>query len=72
MEQLEIDWKYTNAIQAADNENQVKYVVRDVFRMYGLDVTYRAKPIEGVAGSGEHTHLGVAVTLKDGRHDTAG
>jgi len=68
MEQLEIDWKYTNAIQAADNENQVKYVVRDVFRMYGLDVTYRAKPIEGVAGSGEHTHLGVAVTLKDGRH----
>ena len=68
MEQLEIDWKFTNSIQAADNENQVKYVVRDVFRMHGLDVTYRAKPIEGVAGSGEHTHLGVAVTLKNGKH----
>ena len=67
MEQLEIDWKYSSAIQAADNENQIKYVVRDVFRTYGLDVTFMAKPIEGVAGSGEHTHMGVAATLKDGR-----
>lgn len=67
MEQLEIDWKYTTALQAADNENQVKYVIRDVFRMYGLDVTFMAKPMEGIAGSGKHTHMGVAVTLKDGR-----
>lgn len=67
MEQLEIDWKFTTALQAADNENQVKYVIRDVFRMYGLDVTFMAKPMEGIAGSGEHTHMGVAVTLKDGR-----
>ena len=67
MEQLEIDWKYSSAIQAADNENQIKYVVRDIFRMYGLDVTFMAKPIEGVAGSGEHTHMGVAAKLKDGR-----
>ena len=67
MEQLEIDWKYSDAMQAADNENQVKYVVRDVFRMYGLEVTFNAKPIEGVAGNGEHTHIGVAAKLKDGR-----
>ena len=26
-----------------------------------------AKPMEGVAGSGEHTHLGLAAKLKDGR-----
>ena len=67
MEQLEIDWKYSSAIQAADNENHIKYVVRDIFRMYGLEVTFMAKPIEGVAGSGEHTHMGVAARLKDGR-----
>ncbi len=36
MEQLEIDWKYSDAMQAADNENQVKYVVRDIFTKYGL------------------------------------
>lgn len=67
MEQLEIDWKYSSAVQAADNENQIKYVVRDIFRTYGLEVTFMAKPMEGVAGSGEHTHMGVAARLKDGR-----
>ncbi len=67
MEQLEVDWKYSTAMQAADNENQVKYVIRDVFRMYGLDVTFTAKPMEGIAGSGEHTHIGVAAKLKNGR-----
>ena len=67
MEQLEIDWKYSSAVQAADNENHIKYVVRDIFRTYGLEVTFLAKPIEGVAGNGEHTHMGVAAKLKDGR-----
>ncbi|MDD2189328.1 MAG: glutamine synthetase [Eubacteriales bacterium] len=67
MEQLEIDWEYSNAIQAADNENQVKYVVKDTFRAHGLDVTFMAKPMEGVAGSGEHTHIGVSARLKNGK-----
>jgi glutamine synthetase len=67
MEQLEIDWKYAGAMQAADNEKQVKYVVRDVFNQFGLHTTFMAKPIEGVAGSGEHTHLGVAARLKNGK-----
>lgn len=67
MEQLEIDWKYSTALQAADNENQVKYVVKDVFRAHGLDVTFMAKPMKGVAGSGEHTHMGVAAKLKNGK-----
>jgi len=67
MEQLEIDWKYADAIQAADNENQVKYVVRDIFTMHGLDVTFMAKPFPGVAGSGEHTHIGLSARLKNGK-----
>ena len=67
MEQLEIDWKYTGALQAADNENMVKYVVRDIFTLHGLDVTFMAKPFPGVAGSGEHTHLGLAAKLKSGK-----
>lgn len=67
MEQLEIDWKFSTAIQAADNENHIKYVVRDIFRMHGLEVTFMAKPMEGVAGNGEHTHMGLAAKLKDGR-----
>jgi len=67
MEQLEINWKYASPLQAADNENQVKYIVKDVFRHHGLDVTFMAKPIEGVAGSGEHTHMGLSAKLKNGK-----
>ena len=67
MEQLEIDWKYADPMQTADNESQVKHVIRDVFRMNNLEVTFLAKPMNGVAGSGEHTHFGVAARLKDGR-----
>ena len=66
MEQLEIDWKYAPPMQAADNEAQIKYIIRDVFRMNNLEVTFAAKPIHGVAGSGEHTHFGVAARMKDG------
>ncbi|MDF2881166.1 MAG: glutamine synthetase [Clostridiaceae bacterium] len=67
MEQLEIDWKYSNATQAADNELLVRTIVKETFRKNGLDVTFLAKPIEGVAGSGEHTHIGIALKLKDGK-----
>ncbi len=67
MEQLEIDWKYAEALQAADNENMIKYVVRDTFTRRGLDVTFMAKPFEGVAGNGEHTHIGMAAKLKNGK-----
>ncbi|MCT4509278.1 MAG: glutamine synthetase [Tepidibacter sp.] len=67
MEQLEIDWKYSDAIQAADNELIIRNLVNDIFKNYGLEVTFAAKPIEGVAGSGEHTHLGVAAKLNNGK-----
>ena len=67
MEQLEIDWKYDTSLQAADNEKWVRYIVKEVFRKNGLEVTFQAKPIEGVAGNGEHTHVGVAAKLKNGK-----
>lgn len=67
MEQLEIDWKYADAVQAADNELFVRTLVKETFRRYGLDVTFLAKPIDGVAGSGEHTHLSIALKLKNGK-----
>ena len=67
-EQLELDWLFsTNPLQAADNELEARIVVREVFRRNGLDVSFRAKPIIGVAGSGEHTHVGFAALLKNGK-----
>ena len=67
MEQIEIDWKYDTSVQAADNELLARELISDVFSRHGLEVTFRAKPLEGVAGSGEHTHVGVSVKIKDGR-----
>jgi glutamine synthetase len=67
MEQLEIDWRFSNALQAADNELQVRTLVKEVFRENGLEVTFKAKPIIGVAGNGEHTHFGIAAKLKSGK-----
>lgn len=67
MEQLEVDWKFTDAVQAGDNELFVRILVQETFRRNGLDVTFMAKPIENVAGSGMHTHLGVSLKLKNGK-----
>ena len=67
MEQLEVDWKFSDAVQAADNELFVRILVQETFRRNGLDVTFMAKPIDHVAGSGMHTHLGVSLKLKDGK-----
>ena len=67
MEQLEISWKFSTPLQAADNELIVRDVVEDIFTAHGLEVTFKAKPIEGVAGNGAHAHFGVSVKLKDGK-----
>ena len=67
MEQLEIDWKYSDAVQAADNEIFVKILTQETFRRHGLDVSFKAKPIDGVAGSGMHVHLGVSLKLKNNK-----
>ncbi|CAM2789992.1 glutamine synthetase [Hathewaya histolytica] len=67
MEQLEIDWKYSDAIQACDNEIFIRNIVKESFRQNGLDVNFLAKPINDVAGSGEHVHISVSVELRDGK-----
>lgn len=67
MEQLEIDWQYDHALQAADNELLARILIKETFRRHGLDVTFMAKPIEGVAGSGEHTHVSISARLKGGK-----
>ncbi|MFA6851328.1 MAG: glutamine synthetase [Selenomonadaceae bacterium] len=66
-EQIEIDWKYADALQAADNELLVRTVVKEVFRENGLEVNFKAKPMIGLAGNGEHTHIGMAALLKNGK-----
>ena len=66
-EQIEVDWKFADALQAADNELIVRTFIREVFRMNGLEVSFKAKPMIGLAGNGEHTHIGMGAILKDGK-----
>lgn len=66
MEQVEIDWKYSNPLQAADNLIFIKEIVRKTFLANGLETTFLAKPMENVAGSGMHVHLGMIASKVDG------
>jgi len=65
-EQIEIDWRFDDALQAADNELLVRTIVKQTFRLNGLEVSFKAKPMIGVAGNGEHTHIGLAAIMEDG------
>ncbi len=67
MEQLEIDWKFSSSMQAGDNELFARIFIKEVFRLHGLEASFMAKPMEGVAGSGEHVHVNATARLKNGR-----
>lgn len=67
MEQLEIDWKYSDPMTAADNLTIIKNLVLDIFNSFGLEVTFDAKPVDKVAGSGEHAHIGLMAKLENGK-----
>lgn len=54
--QHEIDFKYCDALKAADSIATFKFVVRRIAFDYGLHATFMPKPIFGISGSGMHTH----------------
>ncbi len=61
--QHEIDFKYANALQAADQIQTFKLVVRTIARQHGLHATFMPKPLFGMNGSGMHCHQSL---FKDG------
>lgn len=54
--QHEIDFKYSNALQAADSVMTLKFVIKAVAERYGLHATFMPKPVFGINGSGMHVH----------------
>jgi glutamine synthetase len=54
--QQEIDFRYTNALRAADNVVTFKSTLKEVARQQGLHATFMPKPIAGINGSGMHVH----------------
>ncbi|MFD2673024.1 type I glutamate--ammonia ligase [Marinicrinis sediminis] len=54
--QHEIDFKYADAIKAADQIQTFKLVVKTIARKHNLHATFMPKPLFGVNGSGMHCH----------------
>ncbi len=54
--QHEINFKYTNALTAADNTVTFKWVVRSIAAKHDLHATFMPKPVFGINGSGMHTN----------------
>jgi glutamine synthetase len=54
--QHEIDFRYTDALRAADNVVTFKASLKEVARQLGMHATFMPKPIAEIAGSGMHVH----------------
>jgi glutamine synthetase len=55
--QHEIDLRYTDALSMADNVMACRLIVREIAMQAGVHATFMPKPLEGVQGSGMHTHI---------------
>ena len=54
--QHEIDLRYSDAMNMADNVMTYKLVVKEVAMKHGVHASFMPKPLEGVSGSGMHVH----------------
>jgi len=70
--QHEIDFKYDEAVATADKIATFKLVVRKIARDYGLHATFMPKPIQGINGSGMHTHQSLFKGSKNAFDDPKG
>ena len=57
--QHEIDFRFSDALEAADNVVTLKYTIRALAAQEGLIATFMPKPIFGINGSGMHTHQSI-------------
>ena len=63
--QHEIDFKYAEALTAADNIMTFKLAVKTLAQKNGLHATFMPKPVFGINGSGMHTNMSL---FKDGKN----
>lgn len=54
--QHEIDFRFADALRAADNVLTLKYTVKAIAAQNGLVASFMPKPIYGINGSGMHCH----------------
>ncbi len=57
--QSEIDIRFADLVLAADNVMWVKYIIKNVAKMFGKTATFMPKPLYGDNGTGMHTHMSI-------------
>ncbi len=67
--QHEIDLRYTEALAMADNIMTLRLVVKKIAMDRGVHATFMPKPLNGVQGSGMHTHLSLFQGEVNAFHD---
>ena len=63
--QHEVDFKYAEALTAADDIMTFKLAVKTLAQKNGLHATFMPKPVFGINGSGMHTNMSL---FKDGKN----
>jgi len=63
--QHEIDFKYEDALTAADNILTFRMAVKTISQNYGLHATFMPKPVFGINGSGMHVNMSL---FRDGKN----
>jgi glutamine synthetase len=63
--QHEIDFKYNDALTAADAILTFKLVVKTIAQRHGLHATFMPKPVYGIAGSGMHVNTSLFTNGKN-------
>jgi len=58
--QNEINFQFSNIVEACDNIQTFKLVVKNIARRHGLHATFMPKPIAKINGSGMHTNCSLA------------
>ncbi|HQE79203.1 MAG TPA: glutamine synthetase family protein [Syntrophorhabdaceae bacterium] len=67
--QHEIDLRYAEALQMADNTMTYRVIVKEVAKKYGVYATFMPKPMFGVNGSGMHVHQSLFQGSKNAFYD---
>lgn len=63
--QHEIDFKYSDALNAADNVITLKFIIKTVAEKHGFLATFMPKPVFGINGSGMHVHQSLEKNSKN-------
>ncbi len=67
--QMEIDFRYSDPLTAADNTCTVKWAIRSICASCGYYADFTPKPLRGKSGSGMHLNISVHNRSKEDKED---